>query len=272
MNAQALLKTWPGVEKANAETLLGFPSWRLETEYDGRAAVIRHGDVLSSTVDLAVTLDGESHRLRIGDSEAFADLHRLWARRTELPENLLLALIEKECGGVLQTLENVARKQLSVKGLATGEAGGDKPFVLCSEGIEIPFALDLSPALVIEWGRIDNLDVAHQSVRDLTRPIRVDYSTYDLSADETSRLAVGSVLVMSADAVPSWRLMVPSDDLVHVLSADETLVSFGSVADDEWPSVPAPDRLTIILRGRPYATAEIARLGAVPAVKLTSLL
>jgi len=138
--------------------------------------------------------------------------------------------------------------------------------------IEIGFSLDLSTGLTVEWGRAENLDVTHPAIRGLERPVRAEYATYDLADAEVSSLVPGGALLFPGDALPSWRLPLSADDLVHVVSAEESMVSFAQIADDAWPEVPPPDRLTIVVRGRPYATAEMSELGLSPAFKLTSLL
>jgi len=272
MNALEILKTWPGVEKANAATLLASPAWRLETEYAGRPATLRAGTSPTETVDLVVAFDDEPHRLRIADSSSFADLHLLWERRRELPANLLLALVERECGSLLQTLENCMRRQLSVKGFADGsEAVGDeKSVVLTTSDAEIAFAVELSSGLTVEWGRMENLDVAHPSVRGLVRPVRAEYATYDLTEDELSKLVSGGLLLMPEDALASWRLPAAADDLVHVVSAEEATVTFAQVADDEWPAVAPPGDagVLVVRRGRELMRGSVVDFGLQRAVRL----
>ena len=96
MDAYELLRKWPAWEKANAATVLASPAWRMPVRFDGRDAKLRIGASPESfdAVRLRVMFDGERHVLDIFDSASFPDLHKLWAKRDALPEEIVLALVE----------------------------------------------------------------------------------------------------------------------------------------------------------------------------------
>jgi len=274
MNAREILKTWPGLDKANAATLLASEAWRLETEYAGKPALVRPRASLdpAATLDLDIALDGEPHRLRIADSESFADLHRLWSRRRELPGALVLALVERECGPLLQTLENAARRRLSVAGLSDGTraAANERVVGLTADGVRLDFAIDLSPVLTVEWGRLDNIDVTHPSVRALVRPARAEFARYDMTEAEVASLAPGGALLLPEDATPTWLLPTAADDLVHVLAVGESPVTFAQVADDDWPPLPDATGAEVCVerRGAVVARGTVSTLGLQRAVRI----
>ena len=142
MDALELLKKWPTWEKANAATVLASPAWRMPVKFDGRDASLRLVDAPAErdAISLAVKFDGEEHILGIFDTSRFSDLHLLWQKRDGLPGEIVLALVEKECGVLLQFLEDTVRKELSVEGLRTGEPPVcDKVFLLESGGDSIMF-------------------------------------------------------------------------------------------------------------------------------------
>ena len=113
MDALELLKTWPGWANAGAETVLASPAWRLSVRFGEETGVLRLGvEALSDTIDLDITLDGEPHVLSLADSSLYPDLHVLWGTRAGLPPEILLALVEKECGDLFFMLEKSTRRMV----------------------------------------------------------------------------------------------------------------------------------------------------------------
>ena len=263
MDGYALLQGWPAFEKVNAETVFDSPAWRLETVCGDKPAVLTKAETSASDLLwVSVALEGETHVLGIGDSEAYADLHLLWARREGLPKELLLALVERECGDLFQVLEKVFRRQFQVKGLADGgPSGGGVDFRLTADGTAYAFSLDLSPLLVMELGKIKYLDPGHEAIRGLRRPAWAEQATVELLESECAALAAGDCIVLPEGAEPAWRVTTPEDDLVHVRSEAAGEVTFAQMADDDWPAFPEPGRIVLLKGGQPLASGFLATLG-----------
>ena len=263
MDGYALLQDWPTFEKVNAETVFASPAWRLETVCGDAPAVLTKAETSASDLLwVSVTLEDEAHVLGIGDSEAYADLHLLWARRGGLPKELLLALVERECGDLFQVLEKVFRRRFQIKGLADGApVDGGVDFRLTADGTAYAFALDLSPLLVMELGKLKYLDPGHEAIRGLRRPAWAEQATVELLEAECAALAAGDCVVLPEDAEPVWRVTVPADDLVHVRSDAAGEVTFAQMADDDWPALPEPGRVVLLKGGRTVARGSLATLG-----------
>ena len=263
MDGYALLQGWPAFEKVNAETVFDSPAWRLETVCGDKPAVLTKAETSASDLLwVSVTLEDEAHVLGIGDSEAYADLHLLWARREGLPAELLLALVERECGDLFQVLEKVFRRRFQIKGLADGgPADGGAGFRLTSGGTAYAFALDLSPLLVMELGKLKHLDPGHEAIRGLRRPAWAEQATVELLEAECAALAAGDCIVLPEGAEPVWRVTAPEDDLAHVRSEAAGEVTFAQMADDNWPVLPEPGRVVLLKGGRTIACGHLAMLG-----------
>jgi len=275
MNVEELIRAWPGVDKFNAERFLDSPAWRMQTSFAGRDAVVTGcpaETVGTDLLELDIALDGEPHRLGLADSETFPDLHRLWSRRRALPAEVLLALVENECGALLQCLENSFRQELSLRGVADAVPAGTvrRAFRLTDGAGGIAFALDLSPAMALSWGKVRNIDTGHATVRGLVRPAWAEYAALDLIADEEARLVPGGALLLPDVADGTWRTEIATDDLVHVYAAEASQVSFAQMADDDWPAVPAAETgpLVCVKNGRKFADGVLVRVGTRRAVKI----
>ena len=271
MDAFELLRRWPTWEKANAATVLASLAWRMPVKFDGRDAKLRFdaASEQSDAVRLSVMFDGEHHVLEIFDSEAFPDLHLLWSKRGALPEEIVLALVEKECGPLLQLMEDVTRKQLSIEGLASNSpAWAPKTFVLEEGGEVISFALDLSPAMEIMLGRLDLLDPSHESIRSLERPAEAEYAAVSLSDDDLASLAPGDFVLLPDGAEPKWTVEKPLDGQLHVLGPEVASLTFAQMADDALPPVPDSGAFSLVRFGEKIATGTRSKVGDRPAVKI----
>lgn len=276
MDGYALIEEWPTLCRANAETVFASPAWRMDTEFNGDSATLTKAGAseIESPLRVELSVDGVSNVLEIGDSELFPDLHRLWGRLAALPSEVTLALVEKECGGLFQMLENVLRLQLAVKGLA--DAGDASPrrkvFFLSTEEGEVLFSLDVSSALALTLGKLRYLDPGHESIRSLRRAAWAEHATLDLSDDESAALAVGDRILIPEDARAAWRVSSSEDDLTHLRAETPAEVTFAQMADDDWPTVPEPETLVLTRNGKPLAKGTCVRLGLQKAFKVEELI
>ena len=264
MDANELLRDWPGWSKANAERVLASPAWRLETRFGERPArLVRVASLdAAATVVLDVRLDDEPRLLAIEPTPLFPDLSLLKARLSALPKEVLLALVEKECGLLFQFVEDVAKRRLTVAGLS-GAAAPQTAFAVSGEAGEARFALDLTSEMAQRLGILANLDVTHPSIRGLTRESAACHGAWTLSDGEAAALSVGDCLVPEAGFASQWLVEEPADDLARAVSDEKGILTFAQLADDALPSVPPPTRLALVRRGRPIATLEPVRLGQV---------
>ena len=269
MDANELLREWPEWSKANAARVLASPAWRLETQFDGKDARLVRVDSLAAdaTVVLDIRLDDEPHVLAIEPTLLFPDLTLLKGRLADLPKEVLLALVEKECGVLFQFVEELAKRRLSIAGLSAASIP-QTAFAVSGEGGEARFALDLSPEMEQRLGVLANLDVTHPSIRNLTREAFACHGEWTLTDAELAALAVGDCLVPEEGFEPRWLLGVPSDERAYALAEEKGLLSFAQLADDALPPVPSPKTLTLCLGGNAFATLEPGSLGLVQAFRV----
>jgi hypothetical protein len=206
MNPLDILSALPPFRDWSPAEVLASPAWampcRLGSE-EGR--LVAEGALLpADPLRLAVRFADDPATLALADSPIFPELHALWPSRAEVPAPILLALVEKECGPLLQLLENAAGRQLAVDGLADGETADGRAFALLrTSGEELcSFALTLPPAVLESFGALRNLDTAHPSVRELALPAVLQIAAPVLSSADLESLAPGDHLLLPEVAPP----------------------------------------------------------------------
>lgn len=274
MDAQELLRNWPEWSKASAARVLASPAWRYIVRFGAETVPMTRRDGMpAETLALDVMLDGEPHVLALALSPRFPDLWRLHARLDALPKEVLLALIEKECGDVLQFVEDTFRRQLAVKGLGTA-SGEPMAFEVSLDSDPLVFSLDLSHEIELQLGRLDNLDADHASIRALTREATAVYGTIPLEdAEEAAPLAPGDFLLLPEDfgSQGRWEVEPAADDGLLIAAPEKGVLSFAQLADDDLPPLPEIAVYTLLRRGRPAATAESATVGVARALRILTV-
>lgn len=264
MSAFDILKSWPGISDASAEELFAHPAWAMPCQWSDERCILRRAAAKPrDVIGIAVTLDDDPHFLGLGNRETFPDLHDLWARKAELPSALILALIEKECGDLLQMIENVARRQVGVTGLDDPEkrsgAIAFEVISLADGSIRASFVLDVKPSMARTFGQLRFLDVSHESLREMARPARAVYATFDLPPEDAAGIATGDYLMLpevESGAGGEWKCTFPDDGRYRVVSRDDTELTFAALADGNVPPLPAPCELElrrgdeVVARGR----------------------
>ena len=282
MNAIELIEKWPGWTEATPTEIFGSEAWAMPVSYRGSEAVlvkdaVRERDVIG----LDIRLDDEQHFLALAVSDDYPELSKVWEAKAKLPDEILLALVEKECGALFQTLENAVRRQLSVKGLADREqakalnAKAQAFAIRDGDGTTVcDFSLSMSEPVVATFGRLSNLDFGHSAIRGLTRPARAKYAEFFLDEADVAGLAPGDRLLLpEIETKPAqWMFDDPKDNLLHVLGAGETEIAFGALADDCPPELPPATELELRFRGRTVAVGRLARLGEQPAFEIEEIL
>ena len=156
MKPHEILSMLPLWADATPEALLDSPAWAMPCRLGEESTVLRMADVKpSETLNLAVLLDGESHVLSFADSPRFTDIHALWPSRADVPEPILLALVEKECGPLLQLVENAVRRQLKIEGIAPD---GPDARTVFAQVDDVVFGLTRSSTVEVAFGQLRFID------------------------------------------------------------------------------------------------------------------
>ena len=198
----------------------------------------------ADTLDLSICFGDEPHILRLSRSPRFNELDKVWDCRADVPEPILLALVEKDCGELFQMLENAVRRQLRLAGLASGEDGSGAQ-MLFAQVADVTFALTRSDAVVSAFGSLRNLDLSHPSLRGETLSAETEYAAFALSAANLSSLAVGDALLLPEIGSVSPRIVVDGrfviddrgvspffdDGRCRVLAAEPRVVALGELFD-----------------------------------------
>ena len=208
MNALDILSALPPFRDWSPAEVLASPAWAMPCRLGSEEArLVAEGALLpADPLRLAVRFADDHATLALADSPIFPELHALWASRAEVPAPLLLALVEKECGPLLQLLENVAGRQLAIDGLAEESAtGAARPFSLLRSSGEplCSFALTLPPAVLESFGALRNLDAAHSSLREIALPAAMQVAAPVLSSADLESLAPGDHLLLPEVQAPA---------------------------------------------------------------------
>ena len=243
----------------------------------------------SETLDLLVRFGEEEHVLGLRDSESLQELHAVWPTRADMPEPILLALVEKECGTLFQLLENAVRRQLSIVGLASAPLAPDAHALLAqvysADGAPVvSFSLSSSPALVAALGQLRFLDAKHPAVRDGALSAEVEFATFALPAADLAALAPGDALLLpEIGTVPPRRIVDgrflagengvvdwKDDGALRVIAAEPAALTVGELLDlatnDAASPAPQPLLANMPLRlvrfGKTLASGRLCVLGA----------
>lgn len=277
MNALDLLREWPSWRKAGAGKVMSSPAWRLDVLFDDCPGIMRtaDGEVSADRLWLEVKLDDERHVLGVSDSVAFPELHRVWALREKLPAEVRMALVERDCAPFFQMLEDALRRQFSIVGFAEGPGEAHVRYfevTVADEKPSVGFALDFSPSLEIDFGRLENLDVSHPSLREMTREVEAEYAQIRFDGEMPPVISVGDLLLQPEGVAPRWVTEIPADGTsLLVLGAERHALTFAQLVDGAEP-VPAATSFRIVRDGRELATAACSKVGNHPAFRIISTL
>lgn len=287
MKPHEMLSMLPQWANAAPKTLLDSPAWAMPCRLDEATVMLRMVDVRPcDTLDVSVLLDGTRHVLSIADSPRFADLHALWNSRAEVPEPLLLALVERECGALLQLVENAIRQQLRVEGLASE---GPDARTLFAQVEDVVFGLTRSSAVETAFGQLRFIDCTHQTVRDATLPCETELVAFTLPASDLAALAVGDALLLPEVGTVAPRLVVDGrfvvdengvlpfkdDGRLRILVSEPRAITLGELFDRAQSPVAEKStdstQLRLVVSGRTVANGCLGQLASQPAFVVESL-
>ncbi len=287
MKPLEILSSLPDWAKATPATILASPAWTLPCRLGDESSSLRlDAPIPAETLDILIRLGDEEHVLGIVDSSRLSELHTVWGVRADIPEPILLALVEKECGPLLQLLENAVRRQLQIVGLALSRPDGQtvSARISTAEGDLLFFTLTLSPALTETLGQLRFIDSAHPAVRECILGAEVEVASFALGAAEITGLAPGDALLLpEVDTLPQ-RLIVDGrfsvsggdvlawrdEGLLRVLAGDSREITLGALLDAasgnaEALALAAPTEnvpLRLVRTGTVIATGRLGTLGA----------
>ena len=287
MKPLEILSSLPQWAKATPATILASPAWTLPCRLGDESCALRlDAPVPAETLDILIRLGDEEHVLGIVDTSALPELHAVWAARADVPEPILLALVEKECGPLLQLLENAVRRQLKIVGLAQERPEAQTAYarVFSTAGDLVSFSITLSPALAETLGQLRFLDPSHPSVREIMLNAEVEVAAFALGAAEIAGLMPGDALLLpEVDTIPQ-RLIVDGrfaasggdviawrdEGLLRVLVGEPREITLGALLDAaagtaealvvDKPTENAPLRLS--RSGSVIATGRLGTVGA----------
>ncbi len=248
MKPLEILSSLPQWAKATPATILTSPAWTLPCRLGDESCALRlDAPVPAETLDILILLGDEEHVLGIVDTPALPELHAVWSARADVPQPILLALIEKECGPLLQLLENAARRQLKIMGFAQERPEAQMAYarVFSAAGDLVSFSITLSPALAETLGQLRFLDASHPSVREIVLNAEVEVASFALGTAEIAGLAPGDALLLpEVDTIPQ-RLIVDGrfaasggdviawrdEGLLRVLAGETREITLGALLD-----------------------------------------
>lgn len=274
----ATLEPWRSMD---AGAIVDSPAWAMPCRLGEEQILMRPAAVRpSDTLALAIRFGDAPHTLALAPSPRFPELSRLWESRAEVPEPILLALVERECAPLLQLLENAVRRELAIDGLGGEPSDGD----IAADVGGITFTLTRSQAVVAAFGQLRFLDPAHPAIRGATCHADCEYATFALDQRDAASLAVGDAIVVPEIESTAPRLVVEgkilladgdsspfSDDgLCHVRSAAPICIALVDIFDGSAKVPPVASPLRLAVSGRAVATCRLDRLGEQPALVVES--
>ena len=269
------LPQWSGLR---SDAIVDLPALALPCRLGDESATLVLGATQpADTISLSIRLEDEPHVLSLARSPRFKELDAIWDSRADVPEPILLALVEKDAGPLLQLVENAVRRQLKLVGLAGAESP-DAP-VLFAQVEDVVFSLTRSATVTAALGNLRNLDFTHESIRSVALPAVTEYAAFSLTSPEASGLSVGdAVLLPEMGTVPA-RIVVDgrfavdangvtrynAGDLVHVFDAtakDFTLGELFDAAETPRTVEATPSgALRLVVEGKTLAVGRLDRLG-----------
>ncbi|MBR3220976.1 MAG: hypothetical protein IKF72_01990 [Kiritimatiellae bacterium] len=239
-----ILSALPQWSRLSPDAIVDLPAFAMPCRLGDESATLVLGAMCpAETIGLSILLEGEPHVLSLARSPRFKELDAIWDSRADVPEPILLALVEKDAGPVLQLVENVVRRQLKLVGLAP--SGSVEKSVLSAQVADVVFALTRSAIVTAAIGNLRNLDLAHESIRSVALPSVAEYAAFALTPEDAAGLTVGDAVLLPELGTVSARLIVDgrlvlddggvsrynAGDLVHVVDAISKDVTLGELFD-----------------------------------------
>jgi len=294
MKSLEILSALPKWAHAGHSQIVDSPAFSMPCRLGEETVHLRTGAVESAdTIDLSILFGDELHALKLARSPRFAELGKIWDARADVPEPILLALVERDCGPFFQLLENAVRRQLKVAALASPSSDGVEPGpVMSFQVADISFSLTCSAVVTDAFGSLRHLDLTHPSLRAETLAAEVEYAAFMLSATDLAVMFAGDALLLPEVGTVPPRLVADGrfvldangvapfaeDGRCRVVSADPRSITLGELfdaAEDASSSTPGEadysqacghlQQLRLVHNGATIASGRLDRLGDQPA-------
>lgn len=281
MTALEILQTLPEFTSATADTILRHPAWSLPVVWPAEGCAL-HSDAVrpADYIGIGIRFEDEPHFLALADSPAFPELHKVFAQRGEIPQPLLLALVEKEVAPLFQLLENVARRQLSVVGFAEADdprAADARAFrIVGPDGVTAAtFLLTLPAQLLHTLGDLRLLTPAHPEIAGHALEVEIEYAAFSLPDEELAGLAEGDCLLLPELAEPNaGKPVLPGmgeAGMLRVIDAAPYTTTVGDFAAATMPALPPPKGLRLVRDGSTLALGRLDKVGGQHAFAVESV-
>lgn len=281
MKSFELIESLATFRQMTPAEILAHPAWRLPLTWKESESFLR-GDAVApaEAIWLNVRFEREECVLGLVPSPEFPDLSALFPVRDQVPQAIILAVIEKEVGPLFQVLENTMRREFAVVGLREeGAPSKSTAFrVTGGDGEErTSFALSLTSALVADLGRLDFLDAGHDSIAAMRVKGEMVFAEFDLTDAEIAALKVGDHLLLPELAERMPGTFSPDDQLcgnrVRVTASKPMELAFADIVAGAEGVCSAPvDDLTLALGVRRIASGRRVTLGEQPALAIEEVL
>ena len=269
------LPQWSGL---GSDAIVDLPAFAMPCRLGDESTMLVLGATRpADTIRLSILIEDEPHILSLARSPRFKELEAIWDSRTDVPEPILLALVEKDAGPILQLVENAVRRQVRLVGLAASDDAEAQS--LFAQVDDIIFSLTRSATVVAAIGDLRNLDLAHESVRSVVLPAVTEYAAFALAPEESTGLAVGdAVLLPEMGTAPARRIVdgrfvidesgvsrFTAGELVHVVDVTPKDITLGEMFDAaETPRAVETNpsgALRLICKGKSLAIGRFDKLG-----------
>ena len=290
INVLSALPKWAG---AAPREIISSPAWAMPCKLGETRCTMRLGAVRpADTLKLSVKLESESHVLGIAISPAFPELQSVWPSRADVPTPILLALVEKECGPLLQLIENAVRRQLKIEGMKADapeqdetSEGEDESLAFDVSEPSIPtttFTLTMSPAVEEALGQLRYIDAGDPSIRKDVFAAETEYASFAIPEADISSLAPGDALLLPEIGTMKPRIVIEKclvasengvgawtdTDLPRICSAGESEISVGDILDMAGdsasalpPQPPENTPLKLVRSGKALVYGHLGRIG-----------
>ena len=282
-----ILSSLPQWTKLDQDAIVDSPAFAMPCRLGEENVTLLLGAVRpADAIRLSITIEDEPHVLSFARSPRFRELDAIWDGLADVPEPIVLALVEKVAGPVLQLVENAVRRKIRLVGLAESDAADAREFV--AQIGDVVFSLTRSATVTAAFGSLRNIDLAHETVRSSVIPAVAEYAAFALSPVDAAGLAVGdAVLLPELDSSPA-RLIAGGQfavddsgvsrysdgELVHVFDAEPRDLTLGELFDAaETPhavEAKPSGALKLVGKGRTLAVGRLERLGDQPALIVES--
>ena len=293
MKPLEILSALPKWGKTTPDQILESPAFAMPCRLGEENLPLRPGSILTDdTLALSILFGEEPHTLKLSRSPRFAELDKLWDSRADMPAPILLALVEKECGPLLQLLENAVRSQLRLVGLADASAAPDER-TLFLQVADIAFALTRTDTVAAALGNLRHLDLGNEELRAESLPAEVEYAAFVLPSEDLASLAVGDSLLLPEIGSVAPRLIADGlfavdetgvapfadDGRCRVVATEASAVTLGELFDAAESGLPKVDgssgeaglQLRLVKSGKILASGRLDRLGEHPAFIVEAL-